>query len=582
MHVELESPRKRRDRSRDGATRERRWRLWVVVVCVAAAGIVVRAVVPPIIEWNSPHDDEALMRAADSIMEGRWLGDWGDHRVPHMTMAKVPGYAIFLAAIHPTGLTPPVAAYLLYLGGAVLLTLAGRRTLGDRWAGVLFVALALNPAVFSFNFSRVYRDPLVTGLALLILGLAAHLAVVLFRKDGGWRRVAVIAAETVGLGLTFALLLITRNDIQWVILSIAALAVVIAVERRKGQPRRTWVVAVVVVAAVGGIAQVGPLALRSLNDAHYQVALENDFSEGEFARAVTLWASIEVAEPTPFVLVDAAQREAAYAVSPIARELGEWVDGPERAWVDLACDLQGSSVADCDDYFGYFAWALRDAATEEGVSSPAELQEYFGRLADELEGACASGELTCGREAFSVDLPALAKVSPRAVSATFFSLVHTSLTRPATIDGYQDRPNESTAPLWVATVNGADTVHALQSAGLQTTSITYVSLGLILRALATWVFAPLTILTLVLLFTRGMWTSTVGRLALVCFAGWGANLAGTALFYGVSNRNVTGSNPIYIMASQSYLIAGLVLVAALAATEAVRRVRGSTLRHGAP
>jgi len=110
---------------------------WPAILLITAAGLALRTTIPALVIWSSPHDDEALMRIAASIMKGDWLGPWGAQQVPHITLAKGPGYPLFLAAIHWTGLGPTVAAYLLYLGGALLLAVTLRSRLGPRW----FVAL---------------------------------------------------------------------------------------------------------------------------------------------------------------------------------------------------------------------------------------------------------------------------------------------------------------------------------------------------------------------------------------------------------------------------------------------------------
>jgi hypothetical protein len=52
----------------------------------------------------------------------------------------------------------------------------------------------------------------------------------------------------------------------------------------------------------------------------------------------------------------------------------------------------------CDGEFraGWFVWALRDATAAAGhYTRVAAAQEYYGRLAKELDAACANGELHC-------------------------------------------------------------------------------------------------------------------------------------------------------------------------------------------
>ena len=538
-------------------------RFWIPIVSTTVIVIGLRTLIPPYINWFYPHDDTALVQTAASILAGDWLGDWGDHAIAHMTLAKVPGYSLFLAAIQPTGLTPPVAAILLYLPGALLLALGTRRHLGIRWAAVLYIVLAFNPVLYSADFSRVYRDQLVIALAMLMLGLTTHLAALLF---GGRRitrgTVVAITVETLALGLAYALLLITRNDVYWVWAATAGVLFVVLLARGRTLTVRRGAALGAIAGVVVGLAMTGPATVRAINEDRYGVALTNDYSKGNLALAVRLWASVVVEESEPRALVDAGQRAAAYEVSPTAAELGTWLETNPN-WVGLACSLQPDETP-CDDYVGYFTWALRDAAVANGVDSPAALQDYFGRLVDELEAACASGELTCGARALSPNVPAVSEIPVRTAFSNLVSYINASLIREP-VPSSSQKPTDSSTPvdLWLRTVNGSGTVMAMADSGTQATAIEMTAVQILLRSVYLTFLLPAAILTLAMLFRRHLWTTTTGRMALVCLAAWGMNLTIVAIFYASVNRNMAAQSPIYIQASQSYLLAGLVLVIAV-------------------
>ena len=104
--------------------------VWVVATY---ASLSLRASVPPFPIFASANDDEMQVFLADSIADGRWLGDW-----TQTTMSKGPGYPVFLPLAYDLGLSPMVAAQVLYLLGATLvagalLALAGVRAEVDRF-----------------------------------------------------------------------------------------------------------------------------------------------------------------------------------------------------------------------------------------------------------------------------------------------------------------------------------------------------------------------------------------------------------------------------------------------------------------
>lgn len=547
---------------------------WLAVAAITAVGLALRAAIPPIFAWDSPHDDEGLMRIAASIMNGEWLGVWGTQQVPHITLAKGPGYSLFLVSIHWTGLGPCVAAYALYLVGALLLAVALRPQLGHRWFVALYGLLALNPVVFSTQFSQVYRDQLVAGLSLLSLGLGAHLATLYTRREAwSWRRVGGTVAETLALGLVTGWLAITRGDVIWITLATAGAFAVVLLANRQGMNPRSWLrvgvgAVMVVIFALGP-----PLGVALLNERYYGVRLVDDYSQGSFAEALTLWSSVEVLGSSDFTPVSAEQRAAVYAVSPTAQSLETRLEDPANPWISHGCTFQADTAIACDDYGAYLTWAIRDAVIQEGMATTAaEFQDFFQRIADEIEAACGTGELSCGARGLSPDVPALDRISKRVILANLAGHINGSLnyntgTRAQTLapDG------DPAVPLWYEIVNGADTAAALVASGNHPATISQTNLFTFLAELYTWLTTSLALVAIVAAFTRTMWTSPLGRLAFVALAGWLGNLFIVSLFFAAANRTHGNAIVLYTMSSQSYMIAGLTLTAVVVGRKATRR-----------
>lgn len=537
---------------------------WLAVAVITAAGLGLRAAIPPIVVWNSPHDDEALMNIAASIMRGEWLGTWGIQQVPHTLLAKSPGYSIFLAATHWTGLGPQVITYGVYLVGALLLATTLHPQLGRRWFVAFYALLALNPIVFSPLFSRVYRDQLTASLALLALGLGAHLAHQ-YSREGPWRprhHWATVANAAL-LGVVIGWLSITRGDTVWVVLAAVGAFVAGMLPAVRRLSRTSWIRIGGGAALVAVLATAAPVGVAMLNQHYYSVRLVEDYSAGTFADAVTLWASVKVEGSDDFQLVSSPQRAAVYAVSPSARLVQPLLEDQDNRWIAHNCTWQRDVATVCNDYGAYFAWALRDAAFRAAsMSTAAEFQAYFASLADEIEAACDSGELTCGRRGLSPDVPPLDRVSLRVVLANLAGHINGAVHHQYSSGPYRLPGAEEEAMAWARTVNTTDTVPSLLKSGNHPSIMAQTNVITLLRTLYAWLTIPLFAVAVIGLFTKTMWGTSLGRLALVALGGWLTNLLIVSLFYAGSNR--TGGNAIalYTMASQSYLIAGLALTTA--------------------
>jgi len=541
-------------------------RPWPGYALVTLAGVTLRGYMPPVLRWNQPHDDTAQVRIARALLDGQWLGEWGSQPVPHITLAKGPGYPLFLAAIHPTGLTPPLAAYLLYLAGGALLATALRRHIGRWWALVLYAAVAFNPLVFSGLFSVVYRENLVAGLAMLALGLAAHLGQRLARpRPWRWRVGLVVAVEALTLGAVIGLGAVTRVDTVWVMCGALGAVVVGLLPVLRRLRLRGWLVAGAAAALVGAVATLIPTAVAITNERHYGVRLVDDFSEGAFQEAITAWASVRAGDAPQTDKVGRPQREAVYAVSATARLLEPVLENPKNGWIGLNCRFQEALKDTCDDLGTYFAWALRDAAVQQGgIRTAVEFQQFFARLHDEISGACATGALDCGMPGLSSGIEPADRLSRRTLVSSAVGLVGAALTFDA--DGPLQAAPRPTDPVdvWLTTVNEADFVTHAMAEGVLPTALGQESTANLLSAVYRWWALPLFMTALVLLFTRRMWTTTTGRMALVMFGAWLTHVAILTIFYASANRATGGSVPHYAISSEGYLAVGLVLTARFA------------------
>jgi len=360
-----------------------------VLVSIALLSSFLRSLIPVSLELNSPHDDLLGAWLARSLLSGTWLGPW-DIR----TLAKPPGYSFFLYFAHfvPIDITllthllyMAVAFYLSWLLGKVLIS--GHRMLVVRSAFLLF---AFNPAVFGADFSRVHRINLSTILVFLFISLNLGFLIQLkaYAADRTARKTRRgLLVTSVALGLVYSFLILTRVESYWVLV---VPVVCLGLSVRPAVLKLTGACLVLFVATY-----FVPIAIvSSINKSHYGVREVESFFTGNFARAITLWASVdEGRSEKTFVSVSKEQRAAVYLISSTAKRLSPVLDGaPNTGWKILNCTM----TKVCDEAGNWFPWEMRDAAVAAGVNSEVEFQSFFQKIADDISSACHSHLLTCG------------------------------------------------------------------------------------------------------------------------------------------------------------------------------------------
>ncbi|HVE74794.1 MAG TPA: hypothetical protein VNA30_06905 [Mycobacteriales bacterium] len=369
---------------------------------VCAASLALRWLVPPIVYANASYDDLFFVTTADNLFNGEWLGTYD----PRMSLSKGMGYPAFLALCRFLHLPVLLGQHLLLLiAAATVAVVAARLSRSAALGLLLFALLALDPSFLGTGSSRVIRDGWYASVCLLVFGITAGL--LLPRHDRPASRLLLICRALgtgLALGVAGAMYWLGREERPWLIPALAVLFVGAArLHRRpvaiRRESRRPVLVSRYRLVGAGTAALVmltGVQAVAGQNERTYGVRLTNDMTEGAFVAAYSRWESVDAGGRRPYVPISAAQRRAAYRVSPAAAELRQHLEGPNSAWlVGASC----AAVQVCDDVAGGWApWAIRQAVAFTGHYQDAdEVQGFYQRLTAELETACASAKLTCDR-----------------------------------------------------------------------------------------------------------------------------------------------------------------------------------------
>ncbi|MCU1613791.1 MAG: rane protein of unknown function [Frankiales bacterium] len=364
-----------------------------IVVVAAVVSVVLRRRVP--VELGlSPYDGLLFARNARTMEHGAWLGTFSP-----LTLAKGPGYPLFIAVSHAAGIELKVAEQVVYLAAVATVALAVLAVSRRRWLATgAFVVLALDPANFSGASSSIMRDNVFASLGLLAVGLGFLTSLGVVRQSRWWWLVAGAS----GTGATGALYWLTREEGATLLpplgLAVAGVLLVAWWARRRRKPEtrlgRPSFAKAGVALALTALAAVAPLAfVRAENSARYGAALDNDMAEGAFLRAYADWSRVEAGPRAYRIPITADQRAAVYPVSAAARELRPQLEALDNRWRHYGCQ---DMTRVCDYAGGWMVWAIRDAAASAGhFRDEAGAQRFFTRLSQEIVAACDDGRLRC-------------------------------------------------------------------------------------------------------------------------------------------------------------------------------------------
>lgn len=361
---------------------------------------------PLIVLHDAALDDGLFIQLGRALADWQWLGPY-DQR----TLMKGPVYSGFLALNAWSGLPVSLSHAIVQIGAIAVAAYGLRRLTGSTaLATATFVLLLFNPA--GLFLDRIVRDQIYWPLSLV----AVTLILLSFLSPERPRRRFALA---VGGGLTFGLFWLTREEgiLMVPALMVGALGTAIVVGW-KGSRERLLPLIVAVLACVGVVTSFGVG-----NRIAYGSYVGIDFKDAGFAATLDLLQSIEAGPPIPFVPVTNEALAAAAQVSPTLAPVLAHLEpgGLHFRWEIVSCEVYPISCGQVGG--GWFMWALRDAAAEEGFyESPDVASRRFAAGATELRQACDDGHLSC-KPAILSYMPSLSRAQLSALPALMTAVV---------------------------------------------------------------------------------------------------------------------------------------------------------------
>lgn len=343
---------------------------------------------------NAVHDDLLFVRLGSYFAGLNWLGPYDN-----LTLIKGPIFPIWLGLSNILGLPFRFSEALLLVAAAAMLALSARHLIGGRWpALLLFIALLLNPVVFSGSEHRILRD--VIYLPFMALILAGCLYWIKYEAASAGRRLLIAAA----LGFVLFCFWCTREEGIWVVpaLTVGYLFFLL----RQMLLGRSWrrllraeapAMAMLLLVFFGGINLISYINYRA-----YGVYAVVEFKHPAFLSAYGALYRVEHDSNIDRIAVPKSTWQEIFDASPAAREIEPHVKGDVfKMWSGLACDAIISQhpndglVCTGEMLVGYLMFALRDAVTAAGYKTAPTVAEYYTRLGREIDAACDTGRLRC-------------------------------------------------------------------------------------------------------------------------------------------------------------------------------------------
>jgi hypothetical protein len=344
-----------------------------------------------IVASYSPHDALWFIQSAK---QRYWRGPY-DAPFGAPSFIRPPAYPLFIALTKATGFPLRISTELLFLAAAFVFAVSIIKAGKSRLLAILLYAVIIfHPASFQVS-SRATPDSFYA--CALLIALACMIILLLKRDDIYRLRYAI---------LTGAVLAILWHIRQESVIILALLVVygliavlTVGVGRKPRSPTLRQLGVIVLVPAL--VILLVSIAVNTINYAKFGVFAADGMSGPGFESANKALLRIQpMLPPVRFVAVPREVRLRAYQVSPAFQELKSTLEGPVgRSWASYARSV-GVQV-DGEISTPHFWWALNKGAYDIGYNkSPGQADQYFQRIADEINAACADGRLQC-RWAFS-------------------------------------------------------------------------------------------------------------------------------------------------------------------------------------
>lgn len=310
-------------------------------------------------------DDGLYLDQAMAIVDGGWLSEYSSR-----LLGKPPGFALFLAASHLSGLPFTLTVAIFQMMAAGVFAYGLYRVTSQWWLAVAaYATIIFSPNYFFLRQvlrEAIYPSEIFMWLGLLLIASVSKFRIPLFFSAGVW----------------FGFAWVTREDGIWMLPALPFFLVCFW-----SGARQTLMAGLVFAFGFAAV----HTTVSAANYSHYGIWATAEISDRDFVAAMSSLQSVETGGQKSGVAVTVATRQEIYKVSPAFASLRPFLEAPGNL---QTCDWYPETCGEIRN--GWFHWAARQAAAAAGHSKDAISSSAFYRsLAQEVTQACQTGALQC-------------------------------------------------------------------------------------------------------------------------------------------------------------------------------------------
>lgn len=315
---------------------------------------------------NAGADDVMMLRMAQNIRAGKWLGGYSSS-----ILVKGAFFPMFLAITNFIGISYMQSITMLYSLASLYFVYCIKNLFKSKKSLlIIFIALLFNPVSFAtWTYQRLYRNGLTLSQVLIIIGSMYKIYEL---KDSLNKKTILYSIIA---GVTLATFWNTREDGIWLLpfvitVTIINLCYVLIKGKKNKFTKKVRDVLVVFLPII--ILAILNLSVKCVNYYYYNVFIYNEINDGYFGKVIKATYSVKDLENIQYVTNSRKKIRKLYSVSPTLKSIEKELEASLDSW-----DYADRKPGDKQVEDGWFWWALKDAVNNAGYYKSAKTSNAF-------------------------------------------------------------------------------------------------------------------------------------------------------------------------------------------------------------
>lgn len=328
---------------------------------------------------ENKYDDALMLKQANSILQGKWLGEYNS-----LTLVKGPITPIFIAILNKLHIPFLIGQELLYDVSCLFVIYTFSKTIKNKKIlYIIFAILLFNPVTFSTEICRVYRDGIYTSLTMLLIGFSY--SIFLNRENSPKKQIKYF----IGLGITLSALYLCREESIWILPFVIISTITTIIFIIKDKKIKSSKILIGMYAIPIAIFIINNLTICTVNYKNYGVFELNQYWSKEFKEAYGAITRVIPNEIYSKVPVSQETIKRICEISPKFKEIEEYLTGEEA---DKWSKCGDGKIGEIQG--GWIHWAIIKGVDAKGYYKDAKTaNQYYKELANEINNAIDEGKI---------------------------------------------------------------------------------------------------------------------------------------------------------------------------------------------